>query len=185
LAKVLFQNVSPPRSLLRLSGIFFPLSTSSGALLFCFGNPSVFNPSHNFCGSMGLLRFLNQLIARSHFKVAIASRMTSSISPRSFASILSNGTRTETRRVFDPKTQTWEEKQLRYPIGGPDTTSVCRLPNPCRYTYAFNATFDQEENRWKAVQFGNIKSDGPWYEAVFHARLAEKLETEVARDSAY
>ena len=36
--------------------------------------------------------------------------------------------------------------------------------------------FDHEENRWKAVQFGNIKSDGPWYEAVFHARLAEKLE---------
>ena len=35
-----------------------------------------------------------------------------------------NGTRTETRRVFDPKTQTWE-----------DTTSVCRLPNPCRYTW--------------------------------------------------
>jgi hypothetical protein len=40
LAKVLFQNVSPPRSIIRLSGIFFPLPPSSGALLFCFGNPS-------------------------------------------------------------------------------------------------------------------------------------------------
>jgi conjugative relaxase-like TrwC/TraI family protein len=40
----------------------------------------------------------------------------------------------------------------------------------------FNATFDHEENRWKAAQLGNIKTDGPWYEAVFHARLAGKLE---------
>ena len=49
-------------------------------------------------------------------------------------------------------------------------------PHAHIHCYAFNATFDPEENRWKAAQFGNIKSDGPWYEAVFHARLAEKLE---------
>ena len=46
-----------------------------------------------------------------------------------------NGTRTETRRVFDPKTQPGKKRKSRYPIGGPDTTSVCRLPNPCRYTW--------------------------------------------------
>ena len=46
-----------------------------------------------------------------------------------------NGTRTETRRVFDPKTQPGKKRKSRYPIGGPDTTSVCRLPNPCRFTW--------------------------------------------------
>src|SRR5262249_41504973 len=32
-----------------------------------------------------------------------------------------------------------------------------------------------EEGRWKAGAFGNIKRDAPFYEAAFHARLAEKL----------
>jgi conjugative relaxase-like TrwC/TraI family protein len=41
--------------------------------------------------------------------------------------------------------------------------------------YVFNATFDGEEERWKAGQFGNIKADGPFYEAAFNARLADKL----------
>ena len=35
-------------------------------------------------------------------------------------------------------------------------------------------TFDPEEER-KAGEFGNIKRDAPFYEAAFHARLAEKL----------
>jgi len=164
-----------------------------------------------------------------------------------------NGTRTETRRVFDPKTQTWEEKEIEVSnrragydicLSAPKSVSLylamtddkdvewmlreaaaetmsameanmeTRLrgedeegrnrddenrttgnmayaaflhretrpiegkcdPHAHIHCYAFNATFDPEENRWKAAQFGNIKSDGPWYEAVFHARLADKLE---------
>lgn len=43
------------------------------------------------------------------------------------------------------------------------------------HAYVFNATFDQEENCWKAGQFGNLKSEAPFYEAAFNARLAEKL----------
>jgi conjugative relaxase-like TrwC/TraI family protein len=43
------------------------------------------------------------------------------------------------------------------------------------HAYVFNATFDSEEQRWKAGQFGNLKADGPFYEAAFHARLASKL----------
>jgi conjugative relaxase-like TrwC/TraI family protein len=41
--------------------------------------------------------------------------------------------------------------------------------------FTFNATFDEQENRWKAGQFGNIKADAPFYEASFNATLAGKL----------
>jgi TrwC relaxase len=43
------------------------------------------------------------------------------------------------------------------------------------HAFTFNATFDPEEERWKAGEFGNIKRDAPFYEAAFHARLAEQL----------
>jgi conjugative relaxase-like TrwC/TraI family protein len=51
------------------------------------------------------------------------------------------------------------------------------IPDPHYHihAYVFNATFDPEEERWKAGEFGNIKRDAPFYEAAFHARLAEKL----------
>ena len=41
----------------------------------------------------------------------------------------------------------------------------------------FNATFDGVENRWKAIQLGNIFRDKGYYQAAFHARLASKLKT--------
>jgi hypothetical protein len=51
------------------------------------------------------------------------------------------------------------------------------MPDPHYHIHAFtfNATHDPEEDRWKAGEFGNIKRDAPFYEAAFHARLAEKL----------
>ena len=42
--------------------------------------------------------------------------------------------------------------------------------------YVFNATYDEVEQRWKAGQLGNIKRDAPLYEAIWHARIAEKLQ---------
>jgi conjugative relaxase-like TrwC/TraI family protein len=39
----------------------------------------------------------------------------------------------------------------------------------------FNAVWDAIEQKWKAGQFGDIKRDGPYYEAMFHAKLAAKL----------
>ena len=33
----------------------------------------------------------------------------------------------------------------------------------------------EEEQRWKAGQFMNIKADAPFYEAAFNTRLASKL----------
>ena len=49
-------------------------------------------------------------------------------------------------------------------------------PHLHAHCFAFNATFDAEEDRWKAGQFGDLKRDAPYFEAVFHARLARRLE---------
>jgi conjugative relaxase-like TrwC/TraI family protein len=48
-------------------------------------------------------------------------------------------------------------------------------PHLHSHCYAFNATHDAVENKWKAGQFGDIKRDGPYYEAAFHARLSQKV----------
>ena len=58
-----------------------------------------------------------------------------------------------------------------------ETRPIDGIPDPHYHIHAFtfNATFDPEEERWKAGEFGNIKRDAPFYEAAFHARLAEKL----------
>ena len=49
-------------------------------------------------------------------------------------------------------------------------------PHLHAHCFAFNATYDHEESRWKAAQLGDIKRDAPYFEAVFHARLARRLE---------
>jgi conjugative relaxase-like TrwC/TraI family protein len=58
-----------------------------------------------------------------------------------------------------------------------ETRPIDGIPDPHYHihTFTFNATYDLEEERWKAGGFGNIKRDAPFYEAAFHARLAEKL----------
>ena len=43
------------------------------------------------------------------------------------------------------------------------------------HMYAFNQTFDEQEGRWKAGQFGDQKRDGQYWEAAFDARLAHRL----------
>ncbi len=51
------------------------------------------------------------------------------------------------------------------------------IPDPHLHAhcFAFNATFDQTESRWKAAQFGDIKYDANYYQAAFHARLSNGL----------
>lgn len=51
------------------------------------------------------------------------------------------------------------------------------IPDPHlhAHVYAFNATFDEKEKRWKAGQFGDIKRDAPYWQAAFDARLAKHL----------
>jgi hypothetical protein len=57
------------------------------------------------------------------------------------------------------------------------TRPIDGIPDPHYHIHAFtfNATFDEQENRWKAGQFMNLKADAPFYEAAFNARLAGKL----------
>jgi conjugative relaxase-like TrwC/TraI family protein len=52
------------------------------------------------------------------------------------------------------------------------------LPDPHLHAhcFVFNTTWDGEESRWKAGQFAGLKRDAPYFEAVFHSRLARRLE---------
>ena len=60
------------------------------------------------------------------------------------------------------------------------TTSrpVDGVPDPHLHAhcFAFNATYDAEEHRWKALQLGGVKRDAGYFEAAFHARLARRVE---------
>lgn len=49
-------------------------------------------------------------------------------------------------------------------------------PHLHTHCFVFNATYDHEEKQWKAAQIGDIKKDAPYYEAVFHSTLANKLQ---------
>ena len=55
------------------------------------------------------------------------------------------------------------------PVGG--------IPDPHLHVhcFAFNATHDAEENRWKAANFRDIKKEAPYSEAAFHSRLTGRL----------
>jgi conjugative relaxase-like TrwC/TraI family protein len=48
-------------------------------------------------------------------------------------------------------------------------------PHLHAHCFAFNATYDPVEKRWKAGEFSAIKRAGEYYEAAFHARLAQKV----------
>lgn len=48
-------------------------------------------------------------------------------------------------------------------------------PHLHEHCFAFNATFDPEEQIWKAGQFRNIKLKAPYYEAIFMTLLSGKL----------
>ena len=43
------------------------------------------------------------------------------------------------------------------------------------HCYAFNTSFDAAEQRFKAGEFFHIKRDAPYYEAIFHSKLAMAL----------
>ena len=56
------------------------------------------------------------------------------------------------------------------PVGGvPD-------PQLHAHVFVFNTTWDEEERRWKAGQFRDLKRDAPYFQAAFRVRLAGKLQ---------
>jgi conjugative relaxase-like TrwC/TraI family protein len=44
------------------------------------------------------------------------------------------------------------------------------------YVFVFNMTWDEEEERWKAGVFRDLKKDAPYFEAAFRVRLTGKLQ---------
>ncbi len=60
------------------------------------------------------------------------------------------------------------------------TTSrpVDGMPDPQlhAHVFVFNSTWDQEEERWKAGQFRELKRDAPYFQAAFRVRLANNLQ---------
>jgi conjugative relaxase-like TrwC/TraI family protein len=60
------------------------------------------------------------------------------------------------------------------PVTGEESQTV----DPQLHAHAtiFNATFDDVEKRWKAIQLGDIVRDKGWYQSAFHSRLASKLK---------
>ncbi len=48
-------------------------------------------------------------------------------------------------------------------------------PHLHSHCFVFNATWDEEEKKYKAGQFRDIKRDMPYYQARFHKRLSDKL----------
>lgn len=60
----------------------------------------------------------------------------------------------------------------------PVTTDDKQTVDPHLHAHAtvFNATYDDVEKRWKAIQLGDIVRDKGYYQAAFHARMAAKLK---------
>ena len=57
-----------------------------------------------------------------------------------------------------------------------ETRPVDGIPDPHYHIHVFamNATFDEVEKEWKALEVGNTVGDRVFYEAYFHHRLASK-----------
>ena len=51
------------------------------------------------------------------------------------------------------------------------------IPDPHLHAHCFvlNTTWDDQEKKWKAGQFRELKRDAGWFEGRFHSRLARKL----------
>jgi len=48
-------------------------------------------------------------------------------------------------------------------------------PHLHAHCFVFNTTFDEKEQAWKAGQFRDLKRDAPYFEGMFHSRLAGRL----------
>jgi len=60
--------------------------------------------------------------------------------------------------------------QTARPVGGIPDTQVHA------HCFVFNATYDKEEERWKAGQFGKLVKSAPFFEQFFHTELRMGLE---------
>jgi conjugative relaxase-like TrwC/TraI family protein len=52
------------------------------------------------------------------------------------------------------------------------------IPDPHLHAhcFVFNATWDEQESRWKAGEFAALKRNASYFEALFHSRFARRME---------
>ena len=100
------------------------------------------------------------------FRAAVADTMTE-MEALMMARVRSNK-RDENRTTSN---MVWGEfiHRTARPVGGvPDPQLHC-------HAVAFNATFDPEEDKWKAGEFSSLLADKGYYQAAFHSRFAKRL----------
>jgi conjugative relaxase-like TrwC/TraI family protein len=58
-----------------------------------------------------------------------------------------------------------------------ETRPVEGIPDPHHHVHVFvcNATYDEVEGAWKAIELGEVKADAPFYQAAFDSLLAGRL----------
>lgn len=119
--------------------------------------PKSLSVLHAFTGDQAILRAFRQAVAET----------MSSLEKRALTRIRQGGTQND--RLTG--NLAWAEfiHLTARPVGGiPD-------PHLHAHCFAFNSTFDGAEGRWKAAKFHAIKQEAPYFEALFHSRLTEKL----------
>jgi len=52
------------------------------------------------------------------------------------------------------------------------------IPDPQvhKHVFIFNATYDKQEDKWKAGQFRNLKANAPYFETIANSHLANELQ---------
>ena len=69
---------------------------------------------------------------------------------------------------------TWSGRNSSTPPRGRWT--ACPIRSLHAHVFVFNTTWDEEEHRWKAGQFRELKRDAPYFQAAFRVRLANRLQ---------
>jgi conjugative relaxase-like TrwC/TraI family protein len=75
----------------------------------------------------------------------------------------------------DRQTGNWCYAEFIHLTSRPVNGVAC--PQLHAHCFAMNATFDPVEDKWKAGQFGKIKGDGYYWQAVQQARFANRLQS--------
>ena len=59
-----------------------------------------------------------------------------------------------------------------------ESRPVDGIPDPQlhKHAFIFNATYDNQENKWKAGQFRNLKANAPYFETLANSHLANELQ---------
>jgi conjugative relaxase-like TrwC/TraI family protein len=130
---------------------------------FNFHVPKSVSIVHGFSGDERIVTALREAVAYTMGKIE-----------QGMETRVRKGGRMENRRTGNMVWAEYIHTTARPVDGIPD-------PHLHIHNYVFNATYDQEERRWKAGKFRNLVKDAPLYQAIFRARL-RKLIGELGYD---